>query len=226
MPVVGAQYWNCRTSGLERADEIMRDVILPVIKVHVDAGHLTGANWLGHQIGGGWDRALATFAPSMDALLDMRAAILSELNSEHAEAVEEFNNICGNHADYLWQNQVSSGSLGVTNDVQASAGVTQYYECDQRREGWTDIIVGQTMASVMNTFVESGQLASWGWSSHLVGGNTRRILTMRGADAKSVMNAWGAMTAALNEQRPMAMGELLDICPRHTDYLWSILETI
>jgi hypothetical protein len=37
-------------------------------------------------------------------LLNMQAAILGEANENNAVAMQEFNQICNSHVDYMWNN--------------------------------------------------------------------------------------------------------------------------
>ena len=222
--VAGAQYWNCRSTDVARADEIIRDVFLPVFETHIQAGHLTAVNVLGHNIGGGWDRAFAVIAEDVDTFLDGRDMVLADLNNNHADAVQEFQSICGNHQDYIWANVTGSQAQGVSNDVETTVGVTQYFRCDQTREGFADTLTEEVFGPIMNEFVESGDLSSWGWSAHRLGGDYRRILTLRGADAKAVLAAWAGIVAARNEQAAQPSREFGTICTGHVDYLWNVME--
>ncbi len=96
-------YMQCDMNGEERADELVAKVFAPVYNKHVGEGKLTSWNWLKHNVGGEWRRALIMGAADHKTLMRTRAAILAEYEDRKVErAAKEMNEICGRHQDYMW----------------------------------------------------------------------------------------------------------------------------
>lgn len=70
---------------------------------------------------------------------------------------------------------------------------------------------------------EDGLIASWGGSSHVLGGRYRRLQTITSADYVSVVQANGALAQYTNESHSDLGEEFSDICGSHSDYLWDII---
>jgi hypothetical protein len=94
--------------------------------------------------------------------------------------------------------------------------------CDINKEERAGEIVDEHIAPILNGFVEEGKLASWGWSTHVVGGRYRALQTMTAADMQSLMAARGDVIAAVYADDSEAGAEFSEICGPHTDYLWDI----
>jgi hypothetical protein len=70
----------------------------------MDMGHLSSWGFYAHRSGGRF-RRLETFSGADHmTLLNMQAAILGEANENNAVAMQEFNQICNSHVDYMWNN--------------------------------------------------------------------------------------------------------------------------
>ena len=88
-PGVGAQdepafvfgaYYRCNPAWEGQADEVVREVVGPVLQRHVDAGSLTGWLWLTHNQGGDWRRILATTGNDLGQMMQVRAEMVAELS--------------------------------------------------------------------------------------------------------------------------------------------------
>lgn len=96
-------YMQCDMAKEERADEIVREVFAPIYNRHLGENGLTSWNWLSHNVGGQWRRALILGAADHKVLMKKRAEIIAELQGRRIErAAKEFNGICGSHQDYMW----------------------------------------------------------------------------------------------------------------------------
>jgi len=96
-----------------------------------------------------------------------------------------------------------------------------YFECDSR-EGEADAIVKTAFAPVLNQHVKDGQIASWNWLRHVLGGKYRRILVVDGASHKAMLGYWNRLTRALGEAQPELMQRFGSVCSSHTDYVWDL----
>lgn len=96
-------YWQCDEATESRADEIVQEMSA-VFDSHVEAGHLGGWGWYAHDIGGWFRRLLTLTSAEGFNLVEARAMVVEELESEHAELLQEFSSICNGHVDYMWAN--------------------------------------------------------------------------------------------------------------------------
>lgn len=95
-------YYDCDIIREGRADELVAQVIGPVLDRQVEEGKLASWGWNEHIVGGRW-RRLATMTASDDAtLLAARGAFLEEMLEKHRAEIDEFAAICGSHQDYIW----------------------------------------------------------------------------------------------------------------------------
>ncbi len=215
--VFGA-YYRCNVAMEARADELMEQIVGPVVQRHVDAGHLTGWSWLTHSMGGAWRRLMVMTGTDMNQMMEMRAQILQEVSANHADEMEDFNRACASHDDYIWYGIVNS-----TNDPDAAgtASVSSYHMCDRAQEARADHIFEQVLAPLYEKHRAAGHIASYAFYGHRFGGVIRRLETVSGADHATVLEMQGAVYTEANETNPLAMQEFAQICRTHTDYMWT-----
>ena len=213
MPYVYSTYFVCDTPQEWLADMIIETVYKPVYEAAVEDGTISAWGYLGHHTGGKWRRALYRVAPTVDALLDGGDAIMEKVGESNSHAARKFGEICNSHEDYIWQSVTGSGDAGsidvATGD--AGAGISMYMVCDMDRQQRADELM-DTLGAAWNGQVEAGGLASWGY------------LSMRGADHKSVLAAWGAVIEENNTNHRDESDEFYDICGSHQDYMWDMLQ--
>ncbi len=216
-----ATYSECALSGQWRADEIAESLFDPAYDAALSEGKISGWGYLAHHTGGKWRRLRYHTAPSTDALLDALDWIREKIDESNARAAAEYSKICSAHDDYIWRWVAGSGATpGLQERGSAAFGV--YYQCDMAKEERADELVKETFAAAYDRQVEKGNLASWGWAQHWVGGKWRRLETMSGADHKTVLKARDAIIAELLEKQDEATKEFNSICSSHQDYLWEI----
>lgn len=97
-------YMECDMNKEERADELIEKVFAPIYNKHVGDGGLTSWNWLKHYLGGKYRRILTMGAADHKTLMSTRDAIFADLEGNRTveRAVDEMNEICGSHEDYIW----------------------------------------------------------------------------------------------------------------------------
>jgi hypothetical protein len=218
--VIFGAYYECNQATESRADELFESTIAGVYDKHLAAGHLLSYGWLSHQIGDRYRRLGYMVAPDMNTMLDTRDAIIEDLQTNHAEAAGEFNSICTSHDDYIWS-RVASSNPDMTAE-RPEIGISQYYYCNVAKETDADAIVQEAFAPILNRHVEAGNINSWAFHSHVMGGPFRRLFVIDGADAKSVMAAWGQINQDLQAEVGDAATEFSEICGTHHDYMWNI----
>ncbi len=224
-----ATYYECGGGALSVPDEaIAADA--ERLDGLVEDGTLAHWGWLGHHTGGNWQRVFYHQADSLEALLDGSDAINGDGDDDNGDADADaaadddaddgpgFAAVCNRHNDYIWQ--VENGSGG---DERGAAGFSVYLVCDSGREERADEIVDEHVAPIMNGLVEDGSLTSWGWSSHVVGGQYRRLQTMTAMDHKAMLAARGKAIEAIFADDNKMGTELDDICGTHVDYMWDII---
>jgi hypothetical protein len=143
------------------------------------------------------------------------AAVGEQIDAKNAKMSTEASKICNKHEDYIWRRV--AGGAGTSEPGKAV--FSTYYVCDSR-EAQADALVTQVFAPAYDKLVADGDLTSWGYLEHIVGGHVRRVATMTSADMKSLMAARAKLTAALMDN---PLGETFtNICDAHDDYMWEV----
>lgn len=221
--VFGA-YYTCNQAQEARTDTIYREVIAPLMQKHVDAGHYNAIGWSKHWAGGEWRRLRYMVGTDMDDILAAREAYIEEVTSQHADAVEEFNEICPSHDDYIWTVTAQSTTSDEVGQNRPDAGMSSYMVCDSR-EALADEIFEAALAPVLNRHMEEGVINSWAWLSHLVGGKYRKVLVYDGTDYGTVLNYWNQFWGDVDEESPELLAVFSEICDSHTDYVWDLTDS-
>jgi hypothetical protein len=213
-----ATYFECGGGPLSVVDDLVAEDVERMDGL-VDDGTIAHWGWLAHHTGGNWQRVFYHQADSVEALLDGSAAINdSDDDDDAADDDATFGSVCNRHEDYIWQ--VENGNGG---EERGAVGFSVYLMCDSGKETRADEIVDAHVAPIMDGLVEDGSLSSWGWSSHLVGGEFRRLQTMTATDHKALLAGRAKAIDAIYAD-DSAMGvELNEICSTHVDYMWNII---
>jgi hypothetical protein len=220
---VYATYFECDVSKQWRVDEIVETSYAPAFDAAVEAGAISSWGWAAHHTGGKWRRILYYSAPSIDVLLDAPGATYPKIGEANPNAVRELEKICGSHDDYIWQMGTSSRGAGAVPQERGKVGFSVYFYCDMSKEERADEIVEEVFAPIYNRHVAEGNLTSWGWLKHDVGGRWRRLGTMTATDAKALMAARGSILGEIGDKHEAASNEFSEICGSHQDYIWNLL---
>ena len=222
-PYVYATYYECDVADQGLADMIWESVQAPIYDAAVEDGTISGWGWLVHHTGGKWRRASYYIAPTVEALLAAQETIGKRVQEADPQAGARLSRICGAHDDYIWQSVTGSGGDGSIAVAQTGeAGVSQYMVCKMSEQGRADELVKEVIGPVYSGLVADGKLSGWGWLEHSVGGEYRRLFTLRGADPAAVLGAWGDAIDQLVEKHEAELDEFSDICYTHQDYIWDI----
>lgn len=213
-------YYQCAQGDTDRADAIVKELMVPYLKAEQTAGRILGFGWNEHVEGGEWRRLLYVSGTSLDALADVRAG-LGKLREapQNVKAFAEFGRACPSHDDYFWRSRVSSQAAGDVGRVRSAFAMSTYYVCDPN-ESEADGLVESVMAPVLNQRVKSGQIDSWNWMEHIFGGQYRRLLVIDGKDEKALLRNWDSMQADLQKASPELSRRMGAICHGHADYIW------
>lgn len=210
-----ATYYRCNIGKEARADAIFKESIAPLLEQQVKAGRITNFGWNRHWFGGGWRRLEYVQGTNLDAMIDARNEYIAALQKLQAVS-DEFDSICGSHDDYLWQTVATSPDASTPPAV----GMSTYYQCESN-EAEADAILKSALAPVLNQHVKDGKIASWSWLEHMAGGPIRRVLVLRGASHKAILNYWGTLDQALETAQPDLSKRFSTICFAHADYVWD-----
>lgn len=213
-----ATYLYCDTSKEDAADADVAKGVDVMDKLVAD-GTLAGWGWMAHHTGGQWRRIRYHDATSLQGAFDGLSAITAALTAAFGEDDEGDGGACPRHDDYVWHGENGGGG----DDGRGDAGFSIYFLCDTTREERADEIVDEHLAPIYNKQVEDGALTSWGWSSHVIGGKYRRLLTTTAADHKTLLEArTAALEAVFGDDNELG-AEFGEICSEHSDYMWNIV---
>ena len=81
---------------------------------------------------------------------------------------------------------------------------TTYFECTPDRESRADEIIASSYKPHYDQAVEQGQIVSWAWMQHYIGGKWRRVLVIITTDMESLLDASGALGEIISDQTPEA----------------------
>jgi hypothetical protein len=220
---VYATYFVCSPDGESRADEIINTSYKPHYDAAVEQGDILSWSWMQHFVGGTWRRVLLIVAADTDSIIDASGALGEIISDQTPEAGRAFSAICSSHEDYIWESVPGASSGGAVAD-RGVAAFTAYMNCDMRHEERADELVRETLGAVYDAHVKDGELTSWGWLKHNLGGEYRRILALGAEDHKAMMRARAAIVDAFANRRvERAVNEMNEICYAHEDYMWDIL---
>ena len=215
-------YFECNQAAEARADEIVERNYAPHYNTALEQGDIASWSWLAHYVGGKWRRALVLTATNLDDLLDSAGALGEIIAEATPEAGRAFSEACPKHEDYIWETAPGIGG-GAVGQERAEAGFSVYFDCDSSREERADEIMRESLGPIYDQKVADGELSTWIWLKHNVGGEYRRLLSSTGSDHKSIMQTRMDIVAAFNEGRTKrAFTQFNEICPRHQDYMWDI----
>lgn len=214
-----ATYYVCDVATQDDMDAIVEANEKPVFDKWVKDEKLLGWGYLAHNTGGRWRRLEYHTSPTLAGALNGQAAIFTEIYKDNEKAGEARSKACQAHDDYIWAFEQGSGP----GTDRGDASLSVYYVCDIPREDRADEIVAEVIAPKLRVLQEEGKIMSWGWSSHVVGGEYRRLHTMTGADHASVLEARGELLQYMNDDHKDMADEFSGICGSHSDYLWDIV---
>lgn len=108
---------------------------------------------------------------------------------------------------------------------QGFAYVT-YFKCDPAGEARADEIIKRNYAPHYDAAVAAGEIASWRWLAHFIGGEWRRALLLTTSNIDDLLDASGALGEIIEEATPEAGRAFTEVCPDHEDYIWQTVPGI
>ena len=213
-------YFECDPEREWLADAIVAQVFKPAYDEAVEEGTISGWGYLAHHTGGNWRRVIYRIAPTLDASMAALDKIAEKVQASNAAAAAEFGSICNSHDDYLWRAVVGSSGTAIAEN-RGEVGFSVYFNCNEASESRADDAVKEHFAPVYDAQVEAGNLVSWGYMEHWVGGEYRRLLTLTATDLGKLMTGRDNAVNALMGMED-AIGAFFNSCTSHSDYIWNI----
>ena len=218
-PVSYVTYYLCDVATQGNMDSIVATLEKPVFDSWVEEGRLLGWGYLSHFTGGRWRRAQYHVSPNIDEAFRNQAEIFSEIYADNRAGGQARSEACEAHEDYVWS--VNAGSEPGADRGNVSLSV--YFVCDVADQQRADDIFAEIYAPHLDALQSNGEIASWNWQSHLLGGRYRRLQTVTGADYAAVNRARFGTIQHVNQNHPALAREFAQICDEHEDYLWDIV---
>ncbi len=160
-------------------------------------------------------------APSIKGLFDAQGKMSKKFDVVYEDKIDALSKGCNSHEDYIWRYE--TGSAQVKNSVRGKASMSVYMVCNFNQEDKADEIVKAKFAPIYNSFIGKGKLISWGWMSHIIGGEYRKLATMTAENYEVLFVARAGILKKLFEDEEDTSGkDFSDICGSHQDYLWDI----
>jgi len=215
-----ATYFYCDTANEDKADEAVKKNLVPVYDAAVADGKLKAWGWMSHHVGGKWRRILYRTGSTVDGLLSADDAIGEALDKAAGDADDALGQYCNAHDDYIWQSVAGGDGTAKRGNV----GISVYHVCSMADEDRIDELFKKVTQPLMEKAASEGKLSSWGWNSHVVGGQYRRLETMTAPDYPTLLKARAEIIAAAYASADKAESAELDkLCSSHSDYLWDIV---
>lgn len=213
-----ATYFYCDTARQGEADELVMKNTAPIYDAAVEDGTINAWGWLAHHTGGQWRRVQYHTSDTVEGLLAAQETI-GERVDEAGGANDGFARICNSHEDYIWK-----GEAGSTQQAERGPAALSVYEvCSMSGEERAKEIVKNNFAPVLDKAVADGKLTSWGWNSHVLGGEYRVLQTMTAKDHATLLKARADILEAIyGDGNNAAANEYSTICTSHSDYLWDV----
>jgi len=221
-PLFYAIYYDCDVTQQGLADEIIELAYKSSYDAAVEAGTISSWGWMAHHTGPKWRRLFYHSAPDMASLLTGLESVNGEIDESYPEMGNALGAICNSHVDYVWRHVTGSRKGSLAED-RGTAAMSVYFECEMSGEERADEIVEEVLGPIYDRYVASGELVSWGWMEHIIGGDYRRIATMTGKDYTTLLATRAAIGGELRENHPEVMNEFRTICDSHQDALWEVV---
>lgn len=216
---VYSTYYICDQATQGNMDSLVEANEVPVFNKLVKDGKLLSWGYLAHFTGGKWRRAQYHVAPTLEGAFAAQLEVSASAYTDDREAGLARAEACPGHDDYIWS--TTQGSPPGTDRGDVSLSV--YFECSVADQARADEIFAEVFAPGLDQHVEEGNLASWGWLSHVLGGEYRRLQTLTGSDYASVAAIRLGVLRDVGSEHPALAREFAEICHTHVDYLWDIV---
>lgn len=212
-------YYACDVATQGNMDNVVATNEYAVFDKWVEEGKLISWGYLSHFTGGRWRRAQYHVSATLEDALNSQNSVFREIYSGNRAGGQARSEACETHDDYIWA--FNQGSAAGTDRGDVSLSV--YFVCNVADQMRADEIFRQAFAPRYNQLQQDGKIGSWGWQSHVLGGEYRRLLTVTGDSYADVVTAREITLQYVNQNHSALGREFAQICNTHTDYLWDIV---
>jgi hypothetical protein len=215
-----ATYFYCDTANEEKADELVMKNMVPVYDAAVADGTINAWGWMSHVMGGEWRRILYRTSNSVEGLLSAQDTIMKRMEEAMGGTDDGFDAYCNAHDDYVWM-AVAGGDGTAT---RGKAGLSVYSVCSLADDERVDELFAKVVQPLLEKAASEGKITSWGYNTHVIGGEYRRLQTMTASDYPTLLKARQEIIAGIYGDGDNADATELDkLCSSHTDYLWDVV---
>ena len=116
---------------------------------------------------------------------------------------------------------LAGNSVAQEQEANANYIYATYFVCSPDGESRADEIINTSFKPHYDAAVEHGDILSWTWMQHYVGGYWRRVLVIVASDMDSLLDASGALGEIISDKTPEAGRSFSAICSSHEDYIWE-----
>lgn len=218
-----ATYFHCNSGTVGRADEAVEKVYKKGLDGLVGNGTVSSWAWLSKFVGGEWLRAGYVTGSKLDVLLGASDRLGLVRSDDHQKMVslglgdrKVLDETCSSGEDYIWH--VLAGSEPGRRPGKVS--FSTYFVCDQTRETQADALVKHILAAKYDKLVAGGDLKTWAWAEHIIGGKYRRLQTMSAESLAALIKARETLVAGA-EHDPVDEA-MMSICGSHQDVIWEV----
>ena len=95
-------YHICNYAEEDRADDIVKAEVAPIMNKLVEDGKLISWGWNTHNVGGRFRKLETMTAADTQTLLAARGEAIEAMYGEGSTAGEDLAKVCGSHVDYIW----------------------------------------------------------------------------------------------------------------------------
>ena len=117
-------------------------------------------------------------------------------------------------------------ALAQDEGAQTLYAYATYFVCSPDGESRADEIITSTFKPNYDAAVEHGDISSWSWMQHFVGGYWRRVLVITAREMDALLDASGALGEIIEDQTPEAGRAFSGICSSHEDYIWESVDGV
>lgn len=119
---------------------------------------------------------------------------------------------------------LAGNSIAEEQGAQTLFAYATYFVCSPDGESRADEIINSSFKPHYDAAVAQGDIQSWTWMQHFVGGTWRRVLVIVTTDMDSLIDASGALGEIISDQTPEAGRAFSAICSSHEDYIWQSVD--
>lgn len=116
---------------------------------------------------------------------------------------------------------LGSHAIAQEQETEILYAYATYFVCSPDGESRADEIIISSFKPNYDAAVEHGDISSWSWLQHFVGGYWRRVLVVTANNMDSLLDASGALGEIIEDQTPEAGRAFSGICSSHEDYIWQ-----